>query len=99
MTAQAPAADSQLMAQTDRERELLNRIEVLEAPIATAKQALTQICFRCTWCVSDKCRGLSTANNLLNSAKSNECKVHRLADIASSLGVQAESCEGTETLL
>ena len=31
MTAQAPATDSQLTAQTDREQELLERIEVLEA--------------------------------------------------------------------
>ena len=33
MTAQAPAADSQLMAQTVREQELLDRIEVLEAQL------------------------------------------------------------------
>ena len=33
MTAQAPAADMQLMVQTDREQELLDRIAVLEAQL------------------------------------------------------------------
>ena len=33
MTAQARAADSQLMAQTDREQELLDRIEYLESQL------------------------------------------------------------------
>ena len=31
MTAHAPAADAQLMAQTDREQELLDRIDILES--------------------------------------------------------------------